>query len=119
MRKYYIVTAAALAICMIMPAAGLLTGTQAEVCAAEKTGDMSGTVEEIADQFGDPANDPFGYTSDTDRKKALKKAAKTLPAKVDTSGEENKYEYDPAGTAAIKEQLYQKRGVQIGYKVEP
>ena len=42
-----------------MPAAGLLTDTQAEVCAAEKTGDMSGTVEEIADQFGDPANDPL------------------------------------------------------------
>lgn len=29
---------------------------------------------------------------------------------------DSKYEYNPAGTAAIKEQLLQKRGVQIGYK---
>ena len=38
------------------------------------------------------------------------------PAHVDTSGEENVYEFNEAGVAAIKEQLYQNRGVQIGYK---
>ena len=38
------------------------------------------------------------------------------PAKVDDSGQESVYEYNPEGVAAIKEQLYEKRGVQIGYQ---
>ncbi len=38
------------------------------------------------------------------------------PAKVTEAGLENKYEYNPEGVTAIKEQLYQNRGVQIGYR---
>ena len=37
------------------------------------------------------------------------------PAIIDEGNIDSSYEYNPAGTAAIKEQLYQKRGVQIGY----
>ena len=37
------------------------------------------------------------------------------PANIDKSGEWDTYSYNAAGTAAIKEQLMNKRGVQIGY----
>ncbi len=38
------------------------------------------------------------------------------PAKIDSSGFNNTYEYNPAGVTAIKEQLVERRGVQIGYR---
>lgn len=38
------------------------------------------------------------------------------PAKITGEYDNVEYEYNPAGTAAIKEQLLQKRGVEIGYK---
>lgn len=37
------------------------------------------------------------------------------PARFDDPKDETHYEYDPAATAAIKEQLLQKRGVEIGF----
>ena len=39
-----------------------------------------------------------------------------LRQKITYEGNDPTYEYNPAGTAAIKEQLLQKRGVEIGYK---
>ena len=47
------------------------------------------------------------------------KESMLLPSPADVeqgvTPDDSKYEYNPAGTAAIKEQLQQKRGVQIGY----
>ena len=62
--------------CLIMPGSWL---DKAEAFAAESEKD---TIDEIAEQFGDPSNEPFDYTRESDRKRA-KKLAADLPDKFD------------------------------------
>ena len=64
--------------------AGTMLGGGMDVQALSGTKeDSARVVENIAEQFADTANDPFNYTSDAVRKKALKRSAEQLPAKFD------------------------------------
>ena len=59
--------------------AGTMLGGGMDVQALSGTKeDSARVVENIAEQFADTANDPFNYTSDAVRKKALKRSAGQL-----------------------------------------
>ena len=74
--------------CVLTPEHALCS----RVSAAEENSSAASTVDEIAEQFADPSNDPFGYRDGAEMKKALKLAEDVYPASfdlrnVDTDGD--------------------------------
>lgn len=65
--------------CVLMPEHALCSW----VSAAEENSSAASTVDEIAEQFADPSNDPFGYRDRAELKKALKLAENEYPASFD------------------------------------
>jgi len=76
-KLFALATALMLTVSMIVPetAAAYAEGTQKDPAES--------TLDEIAEQFGDPNADPFRYTVEADRKKAIAFAADALPDKLD------------------------------------
>lgn len=102
-RLFSIIIIAALMVCMVIPESALTAGAGAAgggftaFAAQKKAGAAEGrdgttksegtgstnTIDEIVGQFVDPDNDPFSYTREADRKRAIRLAASEYPAKFD------------------------------------
>ena len=95
MKKFVsLVTIAALVICMLVPEAALAEGRSEHAHGA--VGEGSSTIDEIAEQFADPENILFDYTSEEAREKALKLADEAdYPKQFDLTGNKFLDDDDP------------------------
>ena len=87
-RAVSVIASLMLLACVLMPENALLS----RAYAADEQRSVSGTADEIAEQFADPSNDPFGYRNRAEVRKAIRLADDEYPKSfdlrnVDTDGD--------------------------------